>query len=330
MAYAPTGDGFIANMPFTNVYGNGGLLTTIGDMLRWNAFLDDPSNLPGGEALVAALQTPGRLRNGTALEYSLGLELGRSHGQRLVAHGGSTAGYKAWLGRYPDRGISVAVLCNNGGINPVNLGEKVVAQALTASGHIDKAPASLASRPPVSPQRGFDTGLTSYQGLFWNPVTGSLLETKIVDGRLTLQQDPAQLLTQTGEERFQLADGSVAQFSRSRGKAVTLTLGANVSNSRYVAVGPARTGLDALLAYEGNYYSTELDTRISFVRAGDTLLMRQAFATEWQLAPVFADGFTTSLRGTTSFVFTRARNGQIDGFAAWANGARNIRFVREP
>jgi CubicO group peptidase (beta-lactamase class C family) len=47
-AYAPAGDGFIANMPFTNVYGNGGLLTTVGDLLRWNAFLDKPSDLPGG------------------------------------------------------------------------------------------------------------------------------------------------------------------------------------------------------------------------------------------------------------------------------------------
>jgi CubicO group peptidase (beta-lactamase class C family) len=34
MAYAPAGDGFIANMPFTSVYGNGGLLTTVGDLLR--------------------------------------------------------------------------------------------------------------------------------------------------------------------------------------------------------------------------------------------------------------------------------------------------------
>ncbi|WBY06809.1 hypothetical protein PIB19_14985 [Sphingomonas sp. 7/4-4] len=107
-------------------------------------------------------------------------------------------------------------------------------------------------------------------------------------------------------------------------------MGADAPSQRFVAVGPARTGRDALTAYVGSYYSAELDTRISVVREGDALLMRQPFATEWQLAPSFADGFTTRLRGTTSFVFTRARDGQVDGFAAWANGARNVRFVRKP
>jgi len=47
-AYSPTDDGFVANMPFTSVYGNGGLLSTVGDLLLWNAFLDAPSVLPGG------------------------------------------------------------------------------------------------------------------------------------------------------------------------------------------------------------------------------------------------------------------------------------------
>lgn len=327
MAYASTGDGFTANMPFTSVYGNGGLLTTIGDLLRWNAFLDHPSDLPGGEALVASLQTPGRLRNGTALEYSLGLEITRGHGLRLVSHSGSTAGYKTWLGRYPDKGISVAVLCNNGGIDPVNLGEKAAEQALNASGYAEDRPA-IPSATPATLRTGTD--LTSYQGLFRNPVTGDLVQTKIVDQRLTLQQGSAHVLSQMGGERFQRADGSIVQFARAKGKPVALTLGADASTRRFVAVGPARTGGDTLAAYVGTYYSAELDRTISVVREGEALLMRQPFAVEWRLSPSFADGFTTRLRGTTSFVFTRARDGQVDGFGAWANGARNIRFVRKP
>ncbi|WBY06810.1 serine hydrolase [Sphingomonas sp. 7/4-4] len=199
MAYASTGDGFIANMPFTNVYGNGGLLTTIGDLLRWNAFLDHPSDLHDGEALVAALQKPGKLRNGTALEYSLGLEVTRAHGLRLISHSGSTAGYKAWLGRYPDKGISVAVLCNNGGVDPVDLGEKVAEHALNGSGYIEGGPASPAARKsaPLTGMTG--TELTPYQGLFRNPVTGELVKVEVVDQQLTFQQGSAQVLAQLGE-----------------------------------------------------------------------------------------------------------------------------------
>ena len=330
MAYSSTDDGFIANMPFTNVYGNGGLLTTIGDLLRWNEFLDHPTNLPGGGALVAALQTPGKLRNGTALEYALGLEVTRAHGLRLVAHSGSTAGYKTWLGRYPDKGISVAVLCNNGGVDPENVGDKIAEQALRASGYVENEPASPASPPAARPTRAAGTDLTQYQGVFRNPVTGDVVETKVVDQQLTLQEGSVQVLTQMDGERFQRADGPVVRFAKVKGKVVAITLGADASRQRFVAVAPAKTGSVALNAYIGTYYSAELDRRISVVRKGDALVMRQAFAIEWPLAPRFADGFTTRLRGTSSFVFTRTPTGKVDGFSAWMNGARNIRFVRQP
>ncbi|MCH4267361.1 MAG: hypothetical protein LKF80_03045 [Brevundimonas sp.] len=60
----------------------------------------------------------------------------------------------------------------------------------------------------------------------------------------------------------------------------------------------------------------------------DALVMRQPFAVEWKLTPSFADGFTTRLRGTTTFVFSRAADGQVEGFGAWLNGVRNVTFVR--
>lgn len=246
MAYAPSDAGFIANMPFTNVRGNGGLLTTAGDMLRWNAFLDSPADLPGGEDIVAALQTPGRLSDGTPLEYGLGLDVDRRHGQRLISHSGSTGGYKAWLGRYPDQGVSVVVLCNNGGINPVTLGQRLADRELGSTG---QTLADASPRPPaVSPSPA-----------------------------------PAQ----------------------------------------------ASPSGEALSVYVGTYYSAELDTRISVVRRGETLVMSQPFATEWPLTPSVVDGFTTRLRGTTTFIFSRTADGQIDGFGAWATGARDIRFVKQ-
>ena len=43
MAYAPRADGFHTLMPFETVYGNGGLLTTVGDLLRWNQNFVSPA-----------------------------------------------------------------------------------------------------------------------------------------------------------------------------------------------------------------------------------------------------------------------------------------------
>lgn len=330
MAYASGSEGFIANMPFTNVYGNGGLLTTIADLLRWNAFLDHPSDLPGGEALVTALQTPGKLRNGTPVEYGLGLEIAHTHGLRLIGHSGSTAGYKAWIGRYPAKRVSVVLLCNNGDVDPVKLGEGIAEQALRATGYIERKPVASAPSPTTSPISPADLDLAQYQGLFRDPVTGELVATTVVDGQLMLQRGAAQRLTPMDKGRFRRADGGVAQFAREEGKAVELTLGTDGLSQRFMAVAPAKADPVALDTYVGTYYSAELDRRISVVRKGDGLVMRQPFAVEWPLTPRFADGFTVRLRGMSSFVFSRAPDGKIDGFAAWMNGARNIWFVRQP
>jgi len=320
-AYAPTETGFIANMPFTNVYGNGGMLTTVGDLLRWNAFLDQPSALAGGPVLAAALQAPGRLNDGTALEYGLGLELAPDQGRRLVAHSGSTGGYKTWLARYPDQGVSIAVLCNNGGINPIAMGEQIAELVLPAAGTASSAEGAAATAAVQTS----NVDLTPYEGLFRNPVTGALVQVEAVNGQLTLKQGGVRALAALGEDRFQAPDGEPVRFARTNAKATELIL----SQGRFLAVPPAASDPAALSAYVGTFYSPELDTRISLIQRGDGLVVRQPFAVEWPLSPSFADGFTARLRGSTTFVFERDADGDVTGVRAWANGVRGLLFSKQ-
>ncbi|MEN5169675.1 serine hydrolase [Brevundimonas pondensis] len=320
-AYAPTETGFIANMPFTNVYGNGGMLTTVGDLLRWNAFLDQPSALAGGPVLAAALQAPGSLNDGTALEYGLGLELAPDQGRRLVAHSGSTGGYKTWLARYPDQGVSIAVLCNNGGINPIAMGEQIAELVLPAAGTASSAEGAAATAAVQTS----NVDLTPYPGLFRNPVTGALVQVEAADGQLTLKQGGVRALAALGEDRFQAPDGEPVRFARTNARATELIL----SQGRFLAVPPAASDPAALSAYVGTYYSPELDTRISLIQRGDGLVVRQPFAVEWPLSPSFADGFTARLRGSTTFVFERDADGDVTGVRAWANGVRGLLFSKQ-
>lgn len=326
-AYAPSGNGFAANMPFTSVYGNGGLLTTVGDLLLWNAFLDRPLALPGGPTLVAALETPGRLNSGAPLDYGLGLEITRDHGRRLVSHSGSTAGYKTWLGRYPDEGVSIALMCNNGGVDPVVMGERIGQQALLAAGYVQAEAAVSAPKAVTAAQSPKD--FTSYQGLFRDPVGGDVVRLAAVGGQLNMTRGGSQTLTPLGENRFQTADGGVVVFPRKGAEPAAFNLTRGGATQTFAAVRPPATDPAALADYIGTYYSAELDTRITVVRQGDTLVMRQRFAVEWPLAPSFADAFTTRLRGVTTFVFARDGEGKVISFGAWAGGARNIVFVRQ-
>src|ERR1043166_8479713 len=109
-AYARQGnEPWRLNMPFMNVYGNGGMLTTVGDWIKWNAMLDSQSL---GAPLVDALETQGVLNDGRKISYALGLEVAKYKGLKDVSHGGATAGYQTFLARYPDNKVSVGVMCN--------------------------------------------------------------------------------------------------------------------------------------------------------------------------------------------------------------------------
>src|SRR5438067_8169697 len=110
MAYSDRSGEFHTDMPFENVHGNGGLLTTVGDLLKWNENFTTP--VVGDAAFVAGQQQVGRFNDGRPLDYAFGLYNHTYKGLRQVDHSGSTAGYRAHLARYPDQRVSVAVLCN--------------------------------------------------------------------------------------------------------------------------------------------------------------------------------------------------------------------------
>ena len=87
IAYDQQADGYHEDMPFENVHGNGGLLTTVGDLLRWNENFVTPK--VGDAAFLAEEQTPGRFNDGSAHDYAFGLYVRpyrgvpRSQSQRL-------------------------------------------------------------------------------------------------------------------------------------------------------------------------------------------------------------------------------------------------------
>jgi len=122
IAYAMRGTEWRQDMPFEDIYGNGGLLTTVGDLLKWNSNLTSGILHPG---VFELMQKPSTLSNGQLVNYGFGLFLFKFEKLAEVSHSGATAGYRAWLGRIPAKGLSVAVLCNAGSANPTEYGYKI-------------------------------------------------------------------------------------------------------------------------------------------------------------------------------------------------------------
>lgn len=109
------------DMPFENAYGNGGLLTTVGDLLKWNDALT--AHHVGNPDVSATMETPGTLKDGKPITYGMGLFIRPVNGVPEIGHDGSTAGYRSYVARYPVQHVSMAMLCNSSftGIAPTLL-----------------------------------------------------------------------------------------------------------------------------------------------------------------------------------------------------------------
>ncbi|MBL8642323.1 MAG: beta-lactamase family protein [Rhodospirillaceae bacterium] len=113
VAYRPTPQGYEQYMPREEVYGHGAALTTVADLQIWNQAVH------GGvaPAITERLLSPGVLTNGEKRPYGGGIIVTEYRGHKLARHGGNTAGYTAQLWAFPEKNISIAVLCNVAGSN---------------------------------------------------------------------------------------------------------------------------------------------------------------------------------------------------------------------
>jgi CubicO group peptidase (beta-lactamase class C family) len=314
--------GFRTDMPFTNVHGNGGLLTTVGDLLKWNAFLDNPSVLPGGPSLVATLQTPMILTSGKPITYALGLSVSSQDGIREVTHGGATAGYRTWLARYPDQKLSVAVLCNAGGANPTSFGNTATNPLLARPTRVASVAQTGDATPTMSPAE-----LERYTGIFRDPNTQRVLRVVVRDGKLTAVQPGTVVFMPLGANRFRVPGFGEAIYLFQGDKLQRVTFVDDADTTRFDAMTVAAPTPRDLAAYAGSYWSDELETRVDVQVRDSVLVVKQRPATEVMLRPTIRDGFVSQEVGT--FVFERDRRGDVTGFGIWAGRVRNVRFKKE-
>jgi CubicO group peptidase (beta-lactamase class C family) len=83
--YSP-GDGWEIDHAWNfQLGGDGQVITSIDDLVKWDANFYDP--VVGGTGLLDRLHTQGILNDGDTIEYALGLRVGEYRGLRRVAHG---------------------------------------------------------------------------------------------------------------------------------------------------------------------------------------------------------------------------------------------------
>ncbi len=325
--YAPKDEaGFEIAMSGFEQTGDGAVMTTVENLLLWDRNFYAPR--VGDAELIALLQRPGKLNDGKQLTYASGLTTGVHNGMKTVRHGGSWAGYRADLLRFPERHTSVAVLCNLATSNPGALADAVADIVLAP---VQLARATQKQKPLAAGHKSVmklsPAELARFAGSYRNTESGDLLEVSEKDNNLSLSFAPSLTVVPVAPNRFEVQGAGVpvelAFESAKGGGALTLRLswGARKPSS-YVAFTPVMLTEARLAEYSGEYYSEELDAPYTFAVDSGALVLRRT-GLERRLRPTIVDNFSA---GQMSLRFTRDDGNRVTGLSINAGRVRNIRF----
>ncbi len=312
-AYSGEGKNWRLTMPFENVYGNSSLLTTVGDLLKWNANL--AHKRVGGDQFVTMLQTKGKLKNGREIKYAAGLTITEFQGTPEIVHDGATAGYRAYLARYPEAGYAVAMLCNAGNVNPTALAHRV-ASVMLPSYKPAAQPDTIGILVPAAQ-------LAPILGRYRDARSDDPISIDFAEGRLRWANGPKLMAITPRHFRSMSGRTHIVFEEGKRGARGQIRAWVDDDTLVFVPVeGPLAEA--SFGEYAGTFFSEEVDATVSILKEEKGLVWFGRPSRSAML-PIYADGFSA----LGAFVkFTRGKDGKVDGFLVTSGRARNVRFDR--
>ncbi len=330
--YSPGRGGFQIEMSNFEQTGDGAVMTSIEDLLLWDRNFYEPK--VGGKAFLEQMHAVGALNNGEKLDYASGLRIDEHKGLRRVSHGGSWAGYRSDLIRFPDQKLSVVCLCNLGSTNPSRLATQVaeiyLADQFKAT---DEKPAEAIGNVIGAPSIP-ESDLKDKVGIYRNQSSGEVRRISLNGGKLRIDAfGPVTELAPINANRFRFTGpganpGAEAAFEKSSNGKLLLKLSRSGGKTdAFDSVEAFSPSAEQLNEFAGSYYSEELDTTYRMIVENNRLVAVDRNGAKRPLTPSFRDAFATF--GAAQFEFSRDGQGRVAGFAVHAGRIRNVLFVRK-
>lgn len=262
--YAKDKRGYKISTSLFDTVGDGGLSTTLNDLAVWDRNYYDNRIGGFGNAFIKELTAPGRLNNGSGMNYAFGLFIENYKGLKVVHHGGSWYGNRCELIRFPEQKFSVICLANNEAIDAIALARNVADLYLASELSRPAAPqskAGVARRLPITGKTGF----------YLDQKTGRLAELSYKSGYTLGIHGRTPKLERITAARLQTANGA-ARIDFTAPQAFTLTANGGVK-TLYTWLPPIKLSASQAKRYAGKYYSAELDTLNEITAKGSALTL---------------------------------------------------------
>jgi CubicO group peptidase (beta-lactamase class C family) len=316
--------GFEVSIAAWEQVGDGALHLSMEEAQRWdeNFF----TGQVGGSTFASEMYRRGALDDGRALDYASGLKVDGYRGLQRVLHGGDGTGYHSQIVRFPEQHTTVALFCNDEGINQYALSSRVVDIVLE---DVFTQPAAVepALLPPLAPER--------LVGHYASRLPEHVFAVTRDDDTLLLQYLFATLpLIPTGTNTFEIEGFPRARLAflvegEATAHAVRLTLAVDdpdtmpIDAERFTPANPTDLG-----QFAGSFYSPELGVRWTLAVEDERLeLVEDATQIVLPITGPLSPGMTDSFYGSPGVLtFTRDPSGRVNGFGMSYNGMRGIRF----
>ena len=123
--YVAEGTGFRPRdqSPTSAVLGDGGIYTSVAELVAWNTALDTHALVSADTQRLA--WTPVTLPDGSSTRYGFGWFVDEDQGRVRLSHHGETSGFTNAIVKYPAQRLTVIVLTNRAGGEPWNLAQRL-------------------------------------------------------------------------------------------------------------------------------------------------------------------------------------------------------------
>ncbi len=325
------GGGFSVLITNFDGVGDGGLFTSVEDLLLWNQNFYN-NKLAGGADLINNLFTTGTLNNGEKTDYAFALMTSDYKGLKMISHGGSFNGFRAEMLRFPEQKFSVICLCNLGSIDATGLARKVADIFLEKQ---LKQPAKDDGNGAVSESAFLklsEQELAGVAGLYFNPTNVTHRRVIVKDGKLlfVINANNAFELKAISASRFLMPDIPAkveVSFSPPQpGKVKNMQVaGGGGKPEIFEPIKPAAYTPEELSKFAGTFYNEELDAKYVFSIKENKLTVRVG-SEEVPLEALFTDAFA-SPQGQI-IRFKRDQQNRITGFSLSSGRVKEILFSK--
>jgi CubicO group peptidase (beta-lactamase class C family) len=294
--------------------GNGGVVTTVEDLARWERNFDDPK--VGGVKIMAEMQTVEPLADGSENNYAFGLFIRSYRGLRMVQHDGGDGGFLSDKFRLPSAGLTFIELCNRRDHSVFHRLRQVADLYL---GLGPEAPSSASAAAQKWPAADLATLAGPYLA-----ADRSAFHIFAVKNEGLVDEDDAPYI-RTGRFEFKDAVGATWRFVLKNGVVIAVERqipGSKAAPMRYVRMPPP---LSDLREYAGMYVSPELVTAWCVDATDKGLVLRRKRFEDEAVHPAWSDAF--DMEGPA--LFDRVNN-EIIGFTMIVDRlSGGVRFVKE-